>query len=83
MPRRQTARNPLFSCHRFADEVVTVRVPGYLRFKASYRDLAEILWELWSNGFAEHHPALGRSLRRRIRSSLAYYLKGVWILACR
>ncbi len=46
MSRRRTARNPLFSRRRFADEVVTLCVGWYLRFKVSYRDLAEIAWEL-------------------------------------
>jgi transposase-like protein len=46
MPRRRTARNPLFSGRRFADEVVTLCVRWYLRFKLSYRDVAEIAWEM-------------------------------------
>jgi hypothetical protein len=40
------ARNPLFSGRRFADEVVTLCVRWYLRFKLSYRDVAEIAWEM-------------------------------------
>lgn len=46
MPRRCTSRNPLFSRRRFADEVVTLCVRWYLRFKLSYRDVAEIAWEM-------------------------------------
>lgn len=46
MPRRRIARNPLFSGRRFADEVVTLCVRWYLRFKLSYRDVAEIAWEM-------------------------------------
>jgi transposase-like protein len=44
--RRRTARNPLFSGRRFTDEVVTLCVRWYLRFKLSYRDVAEIAWEM-------------------------------------
>jgi DDE domain len=46
MPRRHIARNPLFSGRRFDDEVVTLCVRWYLRFKLSYRDVAEIAWEM-------------------------------------
>jgi transposase-like protein len=46
MPRRRIARNPLFSGRLFADEVVTLCVRWYLRFKLSYRDVAEIAWEM-------------------------------------
>jgi transposase-like protein len=46
MPRRSIPRNPLFSGCRFADDVVTSCVRWYLRFKLSYRDMAEIAWEL-------------------------------------
>jgi transposase-like protein len=45
MPRRRIARNPLFSGRQFADEVVTLCVRWYLRFKLSYQDVAEIAWE--------------------------------------
>jgi transposase-like protein len=44
MPRLRIAGNPLFSGRRFADEVVTLCVRWYLRFKLSYRDVAEIAW---------------------------------------
>ena len=46
MPRRSSPRNPLFSRRRFTDDVVTSCVRWYLRFKLSYRDMAEIAWEL-------------------------------------
>ncbi len=46
MPRRSSPRNPLFSGRRFTDDVVTSCVRWYLRFKLSYRDMAEIAWEL-------------------------------------
>jgi transposase-like protein len=46
MPRRRTARNPLFNGRRFGDEVLTLCVRWYLRFKLSYRDVAEIAWEM-------------------------------------
>jgi hypothetical protein len=42
MPRRPTPRNPLFYRRRFGDEFITLSVIWYLRFKLSYRDLAEM-----------------------------------------
>lgn len=42
MPLRPTPRNPLFYRRRFADEFITLSVIWYLRFKLSYRDLAEM-----------------------------------------
>ena len=44
--RRRPPRNPLFSRRRFEDNVIIRCVRWYLRFKLSYRDLAEIAWEL-------------------------------------
>ena len=44
--RRQPSRNPLFHRRRFADGVIILCVRWYLRFKLSYRDMAEIAWEL-------------------------------------
>ena len=44
--RRETSRNPLFSRHRFADDVIIRCVRWYLRFKLSYREMAEVAWEL-------------------------------------
>ena len=44
--RRHTSRNSLFSRRRFEDNVIIRCVRWYLRFKLSYRDLAEIAWEL-------------------------------------
>ena len=46
MARHSARRNPLFSRRRFADDVVTWCVRWYLRFKLSYRDVAETAWEL-------------------------------------
>jgi len=40
--RRQSSRNPLFHRRRFGDEVIILCVRWYLRFKLSYRDMAEI-----------------------------------------
>ena len=42
MPLRLTPRNALFYRRRFADEFITLSVIWYLRFKLSYRDLAEM-----------------------------------------
>src|ERR1700746_2431134 len=44
--RRQTSRNWLFRRRRFADDMIILCVRWYLRFKLSYRDMAEIAWEL-------------------------------------
>ena len=44
--RRQAIRNPLFSRRRFHDNVIVRCVRWYLRFKLSYREMAEIAWEL-------------------------------------
>ena len=43
---RQTSRNPLFRGRRFDDDVIIFCVRWYLRFKLSYRDMAEIAGEL-------------------------------------
>ena len=48
--RRRPPRNPLFSRRRFEDNVIIRCVRWYLRFKLSYRDLAEIAWELGVSG---------------------------------
>jgi len=44
--RRRPPRNPLFSRRRFEDNVIIRCVRWYLRFKLSYRELAEIAGEL-------------------------------------
>ena len=44
--RRHTPRNFLFSRRRFEDNVIILCVRWYLRFKLSYRDMAEIAWEV-------------------------------------
>jgi transposase-like protein len=44
--RRQTSRNPLFRRRRFADDMIILCVRWYLRFKLSYRGMAEVAWEL-------------------------------------
>jgi transposase-like protein len=44
--RRPSFRNPLFRRRRFADDVIILCVRWYLRFKLSYRDMAEIAKQL-------------------------------------
>ena len=44
--RRHTPPNSLFSRRRFEDNVIILCVRWYLRFKLSYRDMAEMAWEL-------------------------------------
>jgi transposase-like protein len=46
MSKRRLPRNPLFSRRRFTDDAIILCVRWYLRFKVSYRDLAEIAMEL-------------------------------------
>ena len=47
MPHRcRKTRNPLFAKRWFSDEIIILSVRWYLRFKLSYRDLAQILGEL-------------------------------------
>src|SRR5260370_22091859 len=42
----RSSRHPLFRGRWFADEVILTCVRWYLRFKLSYRDLAELAGEL-------------------------------------
>ena len=43
---RRKARNPLFAKRWFSDDVIILCVRWYLPFQLSYRDVAEIAWEL-------------------------------------
>ena len=40
---RHRSRNPLFAKRWFSDDVILVSVTWYLRFKLSYRDLAQTM----------------------------------------
>ena len=46
MPHCRRVRNPLFAKRWFADDTIIRCVNWYLRFKLSYRDLAQIMGEL-------------------------------------
>ena len=46
MARPHSARHPLFRQRWFADDIIITCVRWYLRFKLSYRDLAELAREL-------------------------------------
>ena len=46
MAHRDSLRHPLFRRRWFTDEVIITCVRWYLRFKLSYRDLAELAREL-------------------------------------
>ena len=46
MARRHSPRHPLFRQRWFADDIIITCVRWYLRFKLSYRDLAELAREL-------------------------------------
>ena len=46
MPRRTTPRNTLFARRWFSDDAIITCVRWYLRFRFSYRDLAELACEL-------------------------------------
>ena len=78
--RRQTFRNPLFRRRRFADDVIIFCVRWYLRFKLSYRDMAEIACELgvpvapstilrWVVRYAEEFSRLWRPFERPVGRS--------------
>ena len=43
---RHRSRNPLFAKRWFSDDVILVSVSWYLRFKLSYRDLAQIMGQM-------------------------------------
>ncbi len=77
---RQTFRNPLFRRRRFADDVIIFCVRWYLRFKLSYRDMAEIACELgvlvapstilrWVVRYAEEFSRLWRPFERPVGRS--------------
>ena len=44
--RSRKTRNPLFAKRWFSDDIIILSVRWYLRFKLSYRDLAQLLGEL-------------------------------------
>src|SRR5271165_6443033 len=46
MARRHSSRHPLFRQRWFADDIIITCVRWYLRFKLSYRELAELAREL-------------------------------------
>ena len=43
---RYSTRNPVFAKRWFSDDVILVSVSWYLRFKLSYRDLAQIMRQM-------------------------------------
>ena len=61
MAHPHSLRHPLFRRRWFTDEVIITCVRWYLRFKLSYRDLAELARELGVSVAPEHSPALGRT----------------------
>jgi len=78
--RRQTSRNLLFRRRRFDDDVIILCVRWYRRFKLSYRDMAEIVWELgvlvapstilrWVVRYAEDFSQLWRPFERAVGGS--------------
>jgi hypothetical protein len=86
MARRHTARNPLFSGRRFA-EVITLCVRWYLRFKLSYRDVAEMAWEMgilvapstilrWVIRYREEFARRWRAFERPVGRELATHIMG-------
>ena len=71
MARRHSPRNPLFRQRWFADGIIITCVRWYLRFKLSYRDLAELARELGVQRCPEHDSKMGHTLRPRVREMLA------------
>jgi hypothetical protein len=47
---RQKSRDPLFAKRWFSDDVILASVSWYLRFKLSYRDLAQIMAQMGVTG---------------------------------
>ena len=70
MARRHSPRDPLFNQRWFADDIIITCVRWYLRFKLSYRDLAELARELGIS-VAPNTIYDGHTLRPRVREMLA------------
>jgi hypothetical protein len=68
MARRHSPRNPLFRQRWFADGIIITCVRWYLRFKLSYRDLAELARELGVN-VARERVLSSTSRQRAARGS--------------
>jgi transposase-like protein len=77
MARHHSPRHPLFRQRWFADDIIITCVWWYLRVKLSYQELVELARELGVSVAPEHSPALGRSLRPRVREMLASYERPV------
>jgi transposase-like protein len=78
--RRPSFRNSLFRRRRFAGEMIVPCVRWYLRFKLSYREMAEIAKELevlvapstilrWGVPYAEDFSRLWRPFERPVGRS--------------
>ena len=96
---RGKLRNPLFSRRRFADDVIIWCVRWYLRFKLSYRDMAEIAFELgilvapctilrwvvrYANEFEKRWLIFERPVGRSWRADETYIkLRGKWMFLYR
>src|ERR1700759_1125075 len=92
---RHRSRNPLFAKRWFSDDVILVSVTWYLRFKLSYRDLAQIMGQLgvsiapctilrwvirYSVDFAESMRPLEKPVGRSWRCDETYILvSGRWM----
>ena len=99
MCKRRLPRNPLFSRRRFTDDAIILCVRWYLRFKVSYRDLAEIAMELglfvapstilrWVIRYAEEFANRWRRFERRVgrswRADETYVkVRGKWMFLYR
>jgi transposase-like protein len=88
-PRR--ARNPLFAKRWFSDDIIVRCVRWYLRYKLSYRDLAELMGELgtsvapstilrwvvrYSAGFAQYWRCYKKPVGRSWRCDETYIKVG-------
>jgi hypothetical protein len=71
MARRHSPRHPLFHRRWFADDIIITCVRWYLRFKLSYRDLAELAPGTRRQRRPEHDSTMGHTLRPRVREMLA------------
>jgi transposase-like protein len=69
--RKSRVRNPLFAKRWFRDDVIVLCVRWYLRFPVSYREMAEIAWELGVVVAPSTILRLGGPIRNGIRTVLA------------
>jgi hypothetical protein len=71
MAHPQSLRHPLFRRRWFADDFFITCVRWYLRFKLSYRDLAQVGPGTWRQRRPEHGSTMGHTFCTGVREMLA------------